>query len=91
MGLFFGHFFDTYFRWFFGRFGLQMPLVADYCVLVGEMRCWGAFMGSRKVFVFMGNVGPFFSKKNRDQFLTWKRIVLALVTVPPSELVTVIT
>ena len=29
-------FFDTYFRCFFGRFGLQMPLVARYCDHVGE-------------------------------------------------------
>ena len=28
--------FDTYFRWFFKRNGLQMPLVARYCDHVGE-------------------------------------------------------
>ena len=29
--------FGTYFRWFFDRTGLQMPLVTRYCDHVGEM------------------------------------------------------
>jgi hypothetical protein len=45
-------FFGTYFRRFFGRNGLQMPLVARYCVHVGEMR---VLWGFARFFLVMGN------------------------------------
>jgi hypothetical protein len=60
-------FFDTYFRWFFSRNRLQMPLVADYCDHVGEISFWQdlyGFLVSREGFYFGEKCVPGFFKRD---------------------------
>ena len=66
-GAFGGHFFDIYFRCFFGRFGLQMPLVARYCDHVGEFWVLKGFGRSGRFCFVGGCVSGFFKNISQDR------------------------
>ncbi|MDO8873356.1 MAG: hypothetical protein Q7V05_11610 [Methanoregula sp.] len=67
-------FFDTYFRWFYGRNGLQIPLVAHYCDHVGEFGFYKVFEGLGIIPVSGGVYEQIFPEKSFQIFLTCPKI-----------------
>jgi hypothetical protein len=70
-------FFDTYLSWFFGRFGLQMPLVALYCDHVGEIGFLQGFWRGLGGFYFVGGCQDF-SKIFSGNFSHAKKIIFRI-------------
>ena len=65
--------FDTYSTGFFGRNGLQMPLVAFCCDHVGEIGIWQGFSGyweTCSILLCGRSADPNFSKKTRMKSTT---------------------